>query len=70
LRPAYITTTRSAFSATTPMSWVIRNDGRAERLLQLAHQLEDLRLDGDVERRGRLVGDQHLGIAATAPWRS
>ena len=24
LRPAYITTTRSAFSATTPMSWVIR----------------------------------------------
>ena len=33
------------------------------RLLQLAHQVEDLRLDGDVERRGRLVGDQHLGIA-------
>ena len=32
-------------------------------LLQLAHQIEDLRLDGDVERGGRLVGDQELGIA-------
>ena len=29
-------------------------------LLQLADQLEDLRLDRDVERRGRLVGDQEL----------
>ena len=36
---------------------------RAELALQLDDQLEDLRLDGDVERRGRLVGDQHLGIA-------
>ena len=40
-----------------------QHDGRAVGLLQLAHQVEDLRLDGDVERRGRLVGDQHLGIA-------
>ncbi len=31
--------------------------------LQLAQQLEDLRLDGDVERRRRLVGDQQLGLA-------
>ena len=29
-----------------------------EALLQVAQQLQDLRLDGDVERRGRLVGDQ------------
>ena len=28
--------------------------------LQLAQQIEDLRLDGDVERGGRLVGDQQL----------
>ena len=35
----------------------------AELALQLDDQFEDLRLDGDVERRGRLVGDQHLGIA-------
>ncbi len=37
--------------------------GGAELLLQLQHQVEDLRLDGDVERRGRLVGDQHARIA-------
>ena len=30
--------------------------------LQLARQLEDLRLDGHVERRRRLVGDQQLGV--------
>ncbi len=30
--------------------------------LDIADQLEDLRLDGDVERGCRLVGDQHLGL--------
>ena len=30
---------------------------------QLLHQFEDLRLDGDVERGGRLVGDDQLGVA-------
>ena len=39
------------------------DDRGAERVLQLAHQVEDLGLDGHVERRGRLVGDEHLGIA-------
>ena len=40
-----------------------QHDRHAEALLHLVHQLEDLRLDGDVERRGRLVGDQELGLA-------
>ena len=35
-------------------------DGRAEVGAKLPHQLEDLSLDGDIQRRGRLVGDQHL----------
>ena len=35
----------------------------AELVLQALDQLEDLRLDGDVERGGRLVGDQHLRLA-------
>jgi hypothetical protein len=35
-------------------------------LLELDHQVEDLRLDGDVERRRRLVGDQHLRVAGSA----
>ena len=33
----------------------------AVALLQLLDQVEDLRLDGDVERGRRLVGDQHVG---------
>ena len=31
-------------------------------LLQRFQQLEDLRLDGDVERGGGLVGDQQIGL--------
>ena len=31
--------------------------------LQLRQQVENLRLDGDVERRRRLVGDQQVGLA-------
>ena len=38
--------------------------------LQVAQQIEDLRLDRDVERRGRLVGDQQLAARRRAPWRS
>ena len=34
----------------------------AELALQLLQQLQDLRLDGDVERRGRLVGDQEVRL--------
>ncbi len=30
---------------------------------EFLHLVEDLRLDGDVERGGRLVGDQHLRVA-------
>ena len=45
-------------------------DRHAQPLLQVGQQVEDLRLDGDVERRGRLVGDQQRGLAARAPWRS
>jgi len=34
------------------------NDGGAEVAVELHDQVEDLRLNGDVERGGRLVGDQ------------
>jgi hypothetical protein len=36
------------------------HDAHAEFLLDVLQQFQDLRLDGDVQRRGRLVGDQHL----------
>ena len=39
------------------------DDRDAEPARQVLHQLEDLRLDGDVERGGRLVGDEQLRIA-------
>ena len=47
-----------------------QEDRHPELLAQVLHQLEDLRLHGDVERGGRLVGDQELGVAARAPSRS
>ena len=37
--------------------------GDAEALLQVGEEVEDLRLDRDVERRRRLVGDEQLGFA-------
>jgi len=36
---------------------------RVELGLELGEEFEDLRLHGDVECRGRLVGDQHLWVA-------
>ena len=61
-RPRYMTTTSSAISAITPMSWVIRI-APARAPAAAAQQVEDLRLGGDVERGGRLVGDQHARVA-------
>ena len=60
--PPYMTSTRSATSATTPRSWVIRIVARLRSRLRPSQQGEDLGLDRDVERRRRLVGDQHLGL--------
>jgi hypothetical protein len=34
-------------------------------LLQVLEQIEDLRLDGDVQRRGGLVGDRKSGSPAS-----
>ena len=40
-----------------------QHDGRAGLVAQVAHEVEDLRLDRHVEGRRRLVGDQQLGLA-------
>ena len=53
----------SATSATTPRSCVIRITDESKSALEPVEQLEDLRLDGHVERRRRLVGDQDVRIA-------
>ena len=36
--------------------------GELEPLLQIGEEIDDLRLDRDVERRDRLVGDDQLGL--------
>ena len=58
-----MTLTRSHIPATTPRSWVIRISAASLVGDQLTQQVEDLRLDRDVERRRRLVGDQQLRLA-------
>ena len=60
MRAPYITATSSATSATMPRSWVITITVVPNSLLQVLDQLEDLRLDGHVERRRRLVGDEQV----------
>ncbi|MEI9889136.1 MAG: hypothetical protein WDN08_22050 [Rhizomicrobium sp.] len=40
-----------------------QDDGGLQLDLQVAHDLQDLRLHRDVERGGRLVGDQEVGTA-------
>ena len=42
------------------------SSARPRRSLQIAQQVEDLRLDRDVERRRRLVGDDERGSQASA----
>ncbi len=40
-----------------------QQDGHAHTLLQTAQQFQNLRLDGDVQRGGRLIRDQQAGLA-------
>src|SRR6202023_197229 len=41
--------------------------GEAELVLQVAHQVEDLGLHGDIERGGRFVADDELGFGGERP---
>ena len=70
IRPAYITAMRSATSTATPMSWVTKMIDKPEFALQLAQEQEDLDLHRGVERRRRLVGEQHASAGRPAPARS
>ncbi len=40
-----------------------QEDRHPQPCLEVAHQVQDLGLDGDVERGRGLVGDQQLGVA-------
>ena len=61
--PAYMMTPLSQVSAMTERSWLMRMKERSSSLRRRVDELEDLRLHHDVERRGRLVADDQLGVA-------
>ena len=54
--------TRCAICATTPRSCVISSIAMPLSRCSPAQQVQHLRLDGDVERRRRLVGDQQIRL--------
>jgi hypothetical protein len=70
LRPAYITTTRSATSATTPRSCVISTIAAPTSVLQVAHELEDLRLHSSRRARWSARPRSAASGRRPAPWRS
>ena len=57
-----MTATRSQMSATTPKLWVTRIIAICRSPLQLPQQVEHLGLHRHVERGGRLVGDEQVGV--------
>ena len=65
-----MTATGSASSATRARSWVMRTTAISAPSRKSSQQCHDLRLDGDVEGGGRLVGDQHRRVRGPPPWRS
>ena len=68
--PQYITVTQSATWATTPGSCVMMISPMPVLALEPDQEVEDLGLDGDVQRRGGLVGDHERRPARRGPWRS
>ena len=64
IRPPYITITRSQWPATTARSWLTRISAIRDSARKPVDQRENPRLHGDVERRGRLVGDDQPRRAA------
>ena len=68
--PAYITATWLQICATTPRLCVISSTRQPVLPHQAVEQAQDLRLDGDVERGGRLVRDRAGPAGRSAPWRS
>ena len=62
IRPAHIT--RDPVGDVAHHRQIVGDEqvGEAEPRLQVLEQVEDLRLDRDVERRDRLVADQELGL--------
>ena len=61
-RPAYMMPMRSAMLACTLMSWVTKTTDDADLALHIADHRQHVLLHHHVERGGRFVGDDELGL--------
>jgi hypothetical protein len=61
IRPRYIDDDPVGEYSTTARSWAMNSMVRPSGCCSVAQQVDDLRLDRDVERRDRLVGDDEAG---------
>ncbi len=61
--PRYITATRWLTCRTTRRSWLDEEHGEAELGLQVDQQINDLRLDRDVERRDGFIADEEARVS-------
>ncbi len=66
-RQEYITATRWLTRSTTAISWEMNRKASVEALLQVEHQVDNLRLDRDVERRDTLISDDDFGLERQRP---
>ena len=64
--PRYITATRSQRYSTVARSWLMNRHEKPSSLLEVAQQVEDRRLHGDVERGHGLVRDQQASARRSA----
>ncbi len=62
MRPRYITATRWLMRSTTAISWEINRNAMLISRWQVEHQIDNLRPNGDIQGRHRLIGYHHLRI--------
>ena len=70
MRPAYMTAIAVGDLADDAEVVGDEDQAHAGLALEVGEQVHDLRLHGDVERGGRLVGDEDRRVERDAPWRS
>ena len=66
MRPAYMTQSVSQVPGHDAEGVGDEDDGGAQAVGEVLHEVEDLGLDGHVEGAGGLVGDEDLGVAGEA----
>jgi hypothetical protein len=62
-----MTATRSLMCFTTARSWGNEQIGEPQTLLEILQQINDLRLDRDIEGRNRFIADDKIGAGGQRP---